>query len=126
LGKGFIEGEEVEGKKYTVQLPQAPKPPAAPAPPSLKPPAPGMPPMPQAPQPPQVPKPPQPETLTSEVWTSTKLHMPVLTKTAGSFGQQTNYYKYATGEPHPSVFQIPPGYKLAMPALPPKPPLPHG
>ena len=60
---------------------------------------------PQPPKPPQLPKPPQP--TVTEVWTSVKLKMPVLTKVTSSVGEQT-----ATEEPHPSVFEIPPGYKL--------------
>jgi len=56
--------------------------------------------------------------VVSEVWTSTSLKMPVLTKTAGSFGQQVCHCKCAGGEPHPSMFQIPPGYKIEAPKPP--------
>jgi hypothetical protein len=66
---------------------------------------------PQPPKPPQLPKPPQP--TVTEVWTSVKLKMPVLTKVTSSVGEQTTYCKpTSTEEPHPSVFEIPPGYKL--------------
>ncbi len=103
LGKSFIEGLEVEGKRYTFQPPDAPELPGLPQ-------APGLPKLPQAPQPP----------ATSEVWTSTKLQLPVLTKITGSFGEQTCRCRYAqAGEPSPALFQIPPQYK---PAVTPPPP----
>ena len=52
----------------------------------------------------------------TEIWTSTKLKTPVLTKVSSSAGEQTTYCKpTSTDEPHPSVFQIPPGYKLKKP-----------
>lgn len=110
LGKGFIEGHEVSGKQYTFSMPGMPQAPGMPE-------APGTPQAPGMPQASSMPKPP-PKTpalpTVAEVWTSTSLHLPVLTKITGSFGQHTCYCKNVpTGEPHPSVFQIPPGYNLA-------------
>ncbi|MFZ0416916.1 MAG: hypothetical protein WAM04_02340 [Candidatus Sulfotelmatobacter sp.] len=123
LGKSLIEGHEVEGKRYV--LPAAQKPPAPPMP--KMPPLPQMPKAPQMSQPPQsqppqsqppqlpkappLPKPPQP--TVAEVWTSVKLKTPVLTKVTSALGSQTTYCKpTSTDEPHPSLFEIPPGYKL--------------
>src|SRR2546423_4191528 len=72
LGKGFIEGHEVEGKRFTFQPPPPPQPPQMPAPPALQKPAlPGMPQPPQVPPPPTPPPPPPPPTV-SEVGTSIK------------------------------------------------------
>ena len=116
LGKSLIEGHEVEGKRYV--LPAAQKPQA--------PPMPKMPPLPQMPKAPQTPKPPQspqspkaaplpklPQPTVTEVWTSVKLKTPVLTKVTSHLGAQTTYCKpTSTAEPHPSLFEIPPGYKL--------------
>lgn len=115
LGKSLIEGHEVEGKRYVLpaaqkppapampkmpQLPQMPKPPQAPAPPQAQP-----------PKAPALPKPPQP--TIAEVWTSVKLKIPVLAKVTSSLGSQTTYCKpTSTVEPHPSLFEIPAGYKL--------------
>jgi pyruvate/2-oxoglutarate/acetoin dehydrogenase E1 component len=62
---------------------------------------------------------------TVEAWTSTKLHLPMLTKMEGSFGQLTQVCHSAVpGEPHPAAFQIPPGYKVVMPTPPTSPTLP--
>ena len=101
LGKSLIEGHEVEGKRYVL-------------PPPPTPPAPKMPQFPKLlnpPKPPQLPKPPQP--TVTEVWTSVKLKTPVLTKVTSPAGEQTTYCKpTSTEEPHPSLFEIPPGYKL--------------
>jgi hypothetical protein len=128
LGKSLIEGHEVEGKRYV--LPAAQKPPAPPMPkmPLLPqmPKAPQMPQVPQAqapqaqapqaqppqlPKAPPLPKPPQP--TVAEVWTSVKLKTPVLTEVTSALGSQTTYCKpTSTDEPHPSLFEIPPGYKL--------------
>jgi hypothetical protein len=59
---------------------------------------------------------------TVDSWTSTKLGMPVMTQVTGEFGKQTSYHKIAaTAEPHPAMFQIPPGYKPVMPSAPPPP-----
>lgn len=113
LGKTLIEGHEVEGKRYT--LPPLPVPP--------KPQIPKMPQMPKLPQAPGLPKPPQipkapplprlPRPTVTEIWTSVKLKMPVLTKVTSAAGEQTTYCKpTSTEEPHPSLFEIPPGYKL--------------
>jgi hypothetical protein len=50
---------------------------------------------------------------TAEVWNSPKMAVPMLTKSSGSFGQLTQVCHSAVpGEPHPSAFQIPPGYKV--------------
>jgi hypothetical protein len=80
--------------------------------------------MPQAPSAPQAPQMPQkpPMPTVADVWTSTALGMPVLTKVSGPFGEQTTYCKAApSAEPHPALFQIPPGYKPIVPP-PPAPP----
>jgi hypothetical protein len=120
LGKGLIDGHPVDGKRYIVQPPPPPQPPQAPQMPQ-PPLAPGMPQAPSAPQAPQMPqKPPMP--TVADVWTSTALGMPVLTKVSGPFGEQTTYCKAApSAEPHPALFQIPPGYKPIVPP-PPAPP----
>ena len=114
LGKSMIEGHEVEGKRFTLppfsppQMPGMPKMPAAPQ-------APGAPvgaAAPGAPKPPQMPKLPHVPSVT-EVWTSVKLKTPVLTKVTTAAGEQTTYCKpVSMDEPHPSVFQIPQGYKI--------------
>jgi hypothetical protein len=42
--------------------------------------------------------------------------VPMLTKMNGSFGQLTQIcHKAIPGEPHPSTFQVPPGYKVIKP-----------
>jgi hypothetical protein len=65
--------------------------------------------MPGAPPPPTVPQPP----ITTAVWTSPKLAVPMIAKISGGFGQITQVCHSAVpGEPHPSAFQIPPGYKM--------------
>ena len=78
---------------------------------------PKMPKLPQMPRPPQSaqatapPKPPQP--TVTEVWSSVKLKTPVLTKVTSALGSQTTYCKPTSSEePHPSTFEIPPGYEL--------------
>jgi len=128
LGKSVIEGHEVEGKRYTFspppapqapQAPQAPKAPQMPQMPKLPqlPKGVKLPPLPKMPKPPQLPKPPQP--TVTEVWTSVKLKTPVLTKVTTGAGEQTTYCKpTSTAEPHPSLFEIPPGYKLKPPPEP--------
>jgi hypothetical protein len=114
LGKSMIEGHEVEGKRYTLphiappakpQMPSVPKAPTAPG-------APSAPSLPGAPKPPSMPTlPPKPNV--TEVWTSVKLKAPVLTKVTTAAGEQTTYCKPTSAdEPHPSVFQIPPEYKI--------------
>ncbi len=86
-------------------MPAAPKIPGMPA-------APAIPGAPSAPAPPGMPAAPHPPTVT-EVWTSTKMHLPMLTKATGPFANFSSTCKSAIpGEPHPSVFQIPAGYKL--------------
>ena len=133
LGKAFIDGHEVEGKKFTFQPPPPPQPPQAPQLPQKpqmpqmpqisgmqKPALPGMPQPPQAPAPPV---PPPPPTVT-EVWTSTKLKLPVLTKTDGPFGQQMCQCKLSEMPPPPHLFQPPPDYKLVTPAPPAPPQMP--
>jgi hypothetical protein len=121
LGKSMIEGHEVEGLKFTLApptvpgMPGMPKMPGTPQAPSASAAAPG------APKPPQMPKLPAMPSVT-EVWSSVKLKMPVLTKVTTGAGQQTTYCKPTSmAEPHPSVFQIPPGYTI-KPPTPPKPP----
>jgi hypothetical protein len=146
LGKGVMQGTEVEGKRYLMQPPAMPKIPGMPQAPRSQaagtpqvagtpqaPQIPGMPQMPKAPQAggipqapgtpgvPPAPKAPQAPTV-AEVWTSTGMRLPMLTKMSGGFGQLTQVCQRAIpGEPHPAAFQIPPGYKVIVPA-PPKPP----
>lgn len=143
LGKSFLQGHEVEGKRYTFPAVQPPAPPGTPRFPPLPqapqmpqaqipgmPQVPGAPQMPAAPKAPTAPgaKPPTPPPLptTVEVWTSPKLQMPMLTKAAGTFGQQTEVCKNAVpGEPSPALFQIPTDYKsIPMPKVPKLPNLP--
>ncbi len=131
LGKGVLQGLEVEGKRYVIQPPAMPNIPAAPKPPTFQ--APGMPQVPGAPQAPgmpnlrgapgsqSAPNAPQGPTL-AEVWTSTSTRLPVLTKINGGFGQITQVCQgVIPGEPHPAAFQIPPDYKV-IELSPPKPP----
>jgi hypothetical protein len=123
LGKSMIEGHEVGGKRFTLppfsppskaEMPQAKmpgasqvSPPGAPKSPA----APGAPAQPQAPKLPPVPS-------VTEVWTSVKLMAPVLTKVTTSAGEQTTYCKpVSVDDPHPSVFQIPQGYKIKSPKV---------
>lgn len=109
LGKRVIDGHEVDGKRYIIQPPSPPQPPQPPQVAGAPPSPPPKPPVPQMP-------------TTADMWTSTKLGMPVMTQVTGPFGKQTSYHKIAeTAEPHPAMFQIPPGYK---PVKPPAPPLP--
>jgi|CZKD01.1.fsa_nt_gi hypothetical protein len=121
LGKSMIEGHEVEGKRYT--LPHVPPPPK-PSIPGMKlpsaPPVPGakLPSAPSGPNPPGAPAPPKAPTLppspsVAEVWTSVQLNTPVLTKVTTAAGEHTTYCKPTlTAEHPPSVFQVPPGYKI--------------
>lgn len=141
LGKSVMNGHEVEGKQFTYPppaLPAAPATPSAPGTPGkpAAPAAPGMPAapklpgmpagpalpgMPAAPKPPggmaapAQPAPPHPPTSSptvAEVWTSTKMKIPMATKMTGPFAQSSSVCHSATpGEPHPSAFQIPAGYK---------------
>ena len=60
-----------------------------------------------------------PPSITSwEVWTSTKLQMPVLTRTVGAFGVRTCICKCTPVEPPASMFQVPTGYTVIRPPLP--------
>lgn len=122
LGKSMIEGHEVEGKRFTLP---AFTPPAKPEMPQLKMPAAqqASPPgaqkatAPGAPSAPKLPKLPPIPSVT-EVWTSVKLKAPVLTKVTTSAGEQTTYCKpVSADDPHPSVFQIPQGYKIKPPKV---------
>ena len=100
LGKGMIEGHPVDGMRYVVQPPAPPQ-------------------APQAPGAPKAPPLPPPPPMVSEVWTSTQLKMPVLTKVTTPAGVQTTYCKPAPmAEPDPSLFQVPPGYKVLPPKAP--------
>ena len=134
LGKQLIGGHEAEGKLYTFQpppTPATPKAPGLPQPSGLpKPPAfsqspafpklpqPGKPELPQPPVPP-APGAPHSPAQTMEVWTHTKLHLPLLTKTQGIPGLQSSVCKSVKGgEPPASLFQIPPGYKVFHPTPP--------
>ncbi|HWF45954.1 MAG TPA: hypothetical protein VG168_03025 [Bryobacteraceae bacterium] len=116
LGMGMVEGVEVMGKRYTMNPPGMPKMPSMPQEPAM-PQAPGMPQMPAMPKPPAMPP------LVSEIWSSTKLKMPVLTTVTGAFGQTTCYCKHAAlGEPPATAFQIPPNYTQVQPPAMPKAP----
>ena len=119
LGKSMIEGHEVEGKRFTLppftppQMPGMPKMASTPQAPSASAgtPAPGAPKSPQVPKLPHVPS-------VTEVWTSVKLKTPVLTKVTTAAGEQTTYCKpVSMNEPHPSIFQIPEGYKIKPPKV---------
>ena len=59
-----------------------------------------------------------------EVWTSTKLQLPVLTRTIGSFGQKTCTCKCTPVQPPAAMFEIPPGYTVIQPPAPPTPSVP--
>jgi len=121
LGRSVINGQQVDGTRFVVQPPpQAPGAPQAPDMPQV----PGTPQAPSAPQAagtPQAPGSPKAPTVV-DVWTSILLGIPVLTQVSGPFGQQTSYCQAApSGEPHPGLFQVPPGYTPVMP-LPPSAP----
>ena len=136
LGKKLIGGHEAEGKLYTFRPPQLPQPPGLTPPqphqpPGLKPPQlhqpPGLKP-PQLPQPPGLKLPQLAHTV--EVWTSSKLHLPLLTKSGSGAAQHTTTCKQVTaGEPPGCSLQIPPDYEVvhppSMPNLPASPPLPR-
>jgi len=122
LGKSMIEGHEVEGKRFTLPPPTLPQMPGIAMP--QMPGAPKAPAAPGEPKPPALPKLPQVPSVT-EVWTSTKLKIPVLTRVRTGAGAQTTYCKpTSVEEPHPSVFQIPPDYKIKPPTLPAPPKIP--
>jgi hypothetical protein len=104
LGKQMILGHEAEGKLYSVPVPAPPK-------------LPGMPSLPTSPlqAASNLPRPnlPQPNVSAVEVWTSTQLHVPLLTKINGPAGQTIATCTKATPcNPPPSFFQIPPDYKV--------------
>jgi hypothetical protein len=119
LGKALIEGLEVEGKRYILaqeqkavskmqaqQMSSKPQSPQTPQAPNL----PGMPAM---PIPPNLQQLANVAPTVTEVWTSVKLGTTVLRKVKSSAGEQTTYCKpTSTDEPPPSLFEIPPGYKL--------------
>jgi hypothetical protein len=114
LGKAMIEGIEVEGKRYILTPLHTPKAPsnAQAAPKPQVPQAPSMPGMPALGTPPIPPELKLAPTVT-EVWTSVKLKTAVLTKVNSPAGELTTYCKpTSTEEPHPSLFEIPAGYKL--------------
>lgn len=118
LGKTFMQGQPVEGKRYTISPPALAKPPQIPGTPqvpggmSTLPKLPKVPGMPSAPA-----KPPMP--FTAEVWTSPQLQLPMASKINGGFGQQTSVcQKTIPGEPHPAVFQVPSDYKQLLPKPP--------
>jgi hypothetical protein len=142
-GKRFVIPPLTGPKPPAFQMPGAPKtpqmagmPPGVPKPPQMPgmpgvpklPQMPGMPGVPKLPQMPGMapvaPKPPQMPGIapppaaphppgTTEVWSSTSMGVPMLTKMSGGFGQLTQVCKKAVpGEPHPTAFQIPPGYKV--------------
>jgi hypothetical protein len=122
LGMGMVEGVEVMGKRYTMKPPAMPKMPSMPQAPAM-PKAPGMPPAPAMPKEPAMPKAPSLQPIVTEIWSSTKLKMPVLTTVTGAFGQTTCYCKHAaSGEPPPTAFQIPPNYTQVQPPAMPKAP----
>jgi len=110
------------------KVPGLPKAPGLPQPPGMQPPGPGKPPMPGLAPPgaatpaagqPPAPGAPQGQVQTLEVWTHTKLKVPVLTKANGMPGLNSSVCKDAKGgEPPASLFQIPPGYKLVKPQPP--------
>ena len=104
LGIKIVQGIEVQGKRYTL-------PPIAPPPP---PPLPGMPAVVAA------------LPMIAEVWVSTKLLMPVLSRITGSFGQQMCHCTNTVpGEPPPTAFQVPADYKqIGVPPPPAVPPPP--
>lgn len=145
LGKKMIAGHEAEGKLFTFHPPPVPKLPGAnlpkmagikpPAVPGLQAPqvpgltAPQVPPTPGgAPPPlgavPGLPKMPAPQLPhTVETWTSSKLHLPLMTKTTSGGTQQTTTCKQVTaGEPAKCAFKIPPDYKIIHPPSLPKVP----
>ncbi|MGB7762719.1 MAG: hypothetical protein WBL61_22990 [Bryobacteraceae bacterium] len=114
---GMPKAPQLPGMPKAPQMPGMPKAPQMPGSPPLPkaPAAPGAPSAPQAPAAPQTPKAP----TTVETWTSTKMHLPMLTKMHGPSGQMTQVCHSAVpGEPHPAAFQIPPGYKVIMPKAP--------
>jgi len=104
LGQSVLKGHQVEGKRFLIQPPALPKPPGLSMPATPK--------RGRVPAMPQVPAAPQPPT-TAEVWTSTTMRVPMLTKMSGGFGKLTQVCQSAVpGEPHPKEFQIPQDYRV--------------
>lgn len=103
LGKSMINGHEAQGKLYSFALSKMPV--GLPTVPTLAPP----------PIPPHLPfqPPTQPNMQTVEQWTSTQLHVPMLTRVVGPGGYSvTNCTKAVPCSPPASMFQIPPHYKI--------------
>jgi hypothetical protein len=67
---------------------------------------------------PPVPPVPHPKVQTLEIWTHTQLKVPLLTKATGMPGLKASVCKNVkSGEPPPSKFQIPPGYKMVQASI---------
>lgn len=47
-----------------------------------------------------------------EIWNSTKLSLPVMTRTVGSFGERVNLCKCTAVQPPAAMFEIPSNYKI--------------
>lgn len=139
LGTKMIGGIKVSGKQFTLPpipgmpkppampgMPQAPAVPGAPQPPAM----PGMPALPGVPKPPAMPAMPaapgMPQLPTSEIWTSHELHLPIQTTTvnpATGTNCMTQMKNVVPGAKlPPSMFQVPPDFKVAPPLQPPTPP----
>jgi hypothetical protein len=56
--------------------------------------------------------------LSWEVWTSTTLHLPVLTRTLGAFGERLCKCRCTPVQPPPAMFEIPAGYTVIQPPAP--------
>ncbi|HEY3838765.1 MAG TPA: hypothetical protein VGL72_19445 [Bryobacteraceae bacterium] len=98
----------IPGVAGAAQIPGVPAVPGAPKMPAM-PGVPGAPKMPGAPAVPAAPQTP----ATTEIWSSTKMLLPMMSKTTSGFGQMTQVCHQAIpGEPPPSTFQIPQGYKV--------------
>jgi hypothetical protein len=120
LGTKMINGIKCHGKQFT--MPQIPGMPQAPQ-------VPGMPAVPQAPAVAGMPKPPavpgvpgMPQVPTSEIWTSHELHLPIqstVTNPATGTNCVTQMKNIVPGAKlPPSMFQVPPDYKIATPPPP--------
>ena len=120
LGTKMIGGIKVQGKQFTMPpIPGMPKPPAVPGMPQAPamPGAPGMPAAPAMPQPP-----------TSEIWMSHELHLPIqssVTNPATGANCMTQMKNVVPGAKlPPSMFQVPPDFKVAPPPAPQAPQAP--
>ena len=51
-----------------------------------------------------------------EIWLSTELQLPIVTKIAGTFGERTNVCRCTAAVVPDALFQIPPGYRVIPPA----------